>query len=147
MRAASAACVGCAVAGATAHASSTATASLTTIIVTGGSVRDMKRALLVVVVLGCKARHEPAIREGSSAPPVASGKHDAIARVDFNRFAVRQNLPVFWVADKNNDKSIDPAETAALLFYPTTGQWVANGAFTKDFEDAYARIVAAAKAP
>jgi len=117
----------------------------------------MKRLLLVLLVLSCKSRHEPEIRgtfgsgSGSTLPPpvapVAGAKHDAISRTDFNKFAVRMNLPVFWVADKNTNKSIDPDETVALLFYPTRGHWVDNGAFTKEFEDAYAKIVAASKAP
>lgn len=94
------------------------------------------------------------MREGSGsavatpAPAVAVGpKHDAISRTDFNRFAVRLDLPVFWTADMNHNSSIDPDETAALLFYPTVGHWTERGAFTKDFEDAYGKIVAAAKAP
>ncbi len=100
--------------------------------------------------MSCKPRHEPQPREplgsGSGSAAVAAKRHDAIARADFNRFAVRLNLSVFWIADANKDGSIDPDETAALLFYPTPGHWVDHGAFTKDFEDAYAQIVAASKA-
>jgi hypothetical protein len=105
----------------------------------------MQRILLaVLVVSSCKSRHEPEMREGSAAPPApvtaTKAKHDAVPRADFNRNGVRLNLPVFWVADTNKDGSIDPDETASLLFYPTTGHWVDHGAFTKDFEDAYAAI-------
>jgi hypothetical protein len=53
---------------------------------------------------------------------------------------------VYWIADANNDHAIEPAEVAALLFYPTVGQWVTAGAFTPAFETAYDAIVAAAKA-
>lgn len=67
-------------------------------------------------------------------------------RADFNRFAVRLNLPVYWIAD-DGDGRIEPEETAALLFYPTTETWTAAGAFTPAFEAAYARIVAASREP
>jgi len=58
--------------------------------------------------------------------------------MDFNRLAVRLNLPIYWIEDKNNDKTIDPDEVAQLLFYPT-----ANVALP----DAYQQVLAAMKAP
>ena len=30
------------------------------------------------------------------------------------------NLPVYWIADANNNKTLDPDEVAPLLFYPTS---------------------------
>src|SRR5262245_6066753 len=115
----------------------------------------MRTLLLVVISLtfACKARKEPQPRTGpgsgsgsGSAVTNAGNGHDAITRADFNRFAVRENLPVYWIADANNNKTIEPDETAALLFYGSEGKWIEGGKFTKDFEDAYAKIVAAAKA-
>ena len=70
-------------------------------------------------------------------PPPAPRKHDAIARVDFNRLAVRENLPVYWTLDANKDGNLDPDEVAPLLFYPTLPA----------FEAAYDQIVAARLAP
>jgi hypothetical protein len=70
-------------------------------------------------------------------------RHDAFARDALNRLAVRSNLPLFWVADANHDGAIDPAEVKTLLFYPTATAWTKDGAFTKEFEDAYAQLVAA----
>jgi hypothetical protein len=77
-------------------------------------------------------------------PPIA---HDQIDRMAFNRVAVHLNLPLYWTSDPDNDGKIEPAETAALLFYPGSNdaKWVDNGAFTPAFEAAYARIVAASK--
>jgi hypothetical protein len=121
----------------------------------------MKLAALVVAVLAstaCKGRQEPKPREqagsnarvvegtGSAKPPLA-GTYDAIARPEFNRWAVRLNLPVYWIADTNEDKRVDANEVAALLFYPTSGLWVAGGKLTPEFDAAYQDIVAASKAP
>lgn len=109
----------------------------------------------LIAVVACKPRHEPQPRvapgagsgSGSAAPAAATGKLDRISRADFNRFAVRLDLPVYWIADTNGNQAIDPDEVASLLFYPTSATWVSSGAFTKDFTDAYEQIVAASKAP
>ncbi|HEU0033101.1 MAG TPA: hypothetical protein VFQ53_20855 [Kofleriaceae bacterium] len=60
---------------------------------------------------------------------------------------MRANVPVYWIADKDSDKSLDPDEVASLLFYPTEGKWVTSGRFTPEFEAAYDTIVTASKAP
>jgi hypothetical protein len=118
----------------------------------------MKRALLLIVVslIGCK-KNEPAPspKEGSGSQQVDPAKpvpvpvrtHDVLARADFNRWAVRQNLPVYWIVDADSDNNLDANEVASLLFYPTEGKWVsADGKFTAEFEKAYDAIVAASKA-
>ncbi len=110
----------------------------------------MNKLLLLLAVIGACKKNEPAPKEGSGSDvkppgPAEVKKHDAIARIDFNRWAVRLDLPVYWIADTNSNKSLDPDEVAPLLFYPTAGNYVANGAFTKDFETAYDQIVAASK--
>lgn len=122
----------------------------------------MRTALFVgsCVLAGCTTHTEPPPREppgaGEAAAPTdatamraaaPSPAHDAIARMDFNRFAVRLNLPVYWIADANGDGRIDPPETASLLFYGGAPVWTEGGAFTRAFEAAYAQIVAASKAP
>jgi hypothetical protein len=71
-----------------------------------------------------------------TAPP-----YDKIERLRFNQLAVERNLPLYWVADANANKAIDPAEVAALRFYPTKGEWVADGAFTKAFEEEYKNLI------
>lgn len=63
---------------------------------------------------------------------------------EFNRRAVRLNLPIFW-ADTNGNTSPDPAEIKALLFYPSETKWTEGGAFTPAFKEAHARILAAEK--
>ncbi len=69
-----------------------------------------------------------------SPPP---RKHDAISRTEFNRWAVRLDLPIYWIADANGDGNLDPAEAASLMFYPKS----------TSLEAAYDQIVAASKAP
>jgi len=84
----------------------------------------------------------------SVVPPEAKPaprRHDAISRIELNRWAVRENLPVYWTIDANNDRNLDPDEVASLLFYPTAATWVQGGAFTRAFETAYDQIVAASK--
>jgi hypothetical protein len=80
-------------------------------------------------------------------PPPPARKHDVISRIEFNRWAVRENIPVYWILDANVDNDMQPDEVASLLFYPSTGTWTANGRFTRELEAAYDRIVAAQKSP
>lgn len=112
-------------------------------------MRILTLLFVVLAAVACKKKQEPTPREGTGtgvATPAAK-PHDAISRADFNRFAVRMNLPVYWIADENNNKVLDVNEVAPLLFYGTTPAWVEGGAFTPDFEAAYDKIVAASKAP
>jgi hypothetical protein len=108
-------------------------------------------AVAVLSLVACKRKHEPQPRtstgSGAGSGQPATGAKTAISRADFNRFAVRSNLPVYWISDANGNSALDPDEVAALLFYPTVGHWVDHGAFTPELEKAYADIVAASKAP
>ena len=83
----------------------------------------------------------------TATAPAAASTHAVVDRIAFNRSAVHLNLPLYWSADRNANGAIDPDETATLLFYPTSAQakWVEGGAFTRAFEDAYARIAEDAK--
>ncbi len=119
--------------------------------------------LALAVVSACKSSPPPAVPAPAPSEPVAPApapppeqlsspvaqptKHDAIARMDFNRFAVRLNLPLYWIEDKDRDNDLDPDELAPLLFYPPSPAWLVNGSFTRDFDVAYELIVKASKAP
>lgn len=131
---------------------------------------------LVALAAGCKTRKEPTPRKkdqagsGSAAlapvttparPPTAPAPapRAKLSRADFNRFAVRANLPVYWIADGNSNGQIDAGEVASLLFYPppdpTAAQaasegdapWVSGGKLTPAFEAASKAIADAAQAP
>ena len=68
-------------------------------------------------------------------------RHDAVSRHEFNRAAVRLNLPLLWAADGDGSGAVSPDEVVSLLFYGGDRDWVADGRFTPEFEDAYDRIV------
>jgi hypothetical protein len=110
----------------------------------------MRIAPVVVIALAfvaCKKREEPQPRAtGSAGMPQPTKGYGEVDRMVFNRTAVHLNLPVYWSADANNNKVLEPDEVAPLLFYPTQGNWVKDGAFTREFEDVYGKIAAASKA-
>ena len=104
----------------------------------------MRTALLLCAVLlsSCKSRKEkeqpqPTPASGTAVAPVAKA-FDQVPRMDFNRWAVRLNLPIYWIEDKDTDNVVDSDEVATLLFYPTA---------SISLQDAYDQILAASKAP
>jgi len=122
--------------------------------------------LLVVALVSCKSAPEPQLLPVTdptggpdspampAEPPaavVAERRHDAISRTELNRWAVRENLPLYWTIDADKDGNLDPDEVASLLFYPSSrtpaSTWVMGGRFTPALEAAYDQIVAASKAP
>jgi hypothetical protein len=114
----------------------------------------MRTLLLIVVTLtavACKRKQEPAPREapktGSGSAAVAPRTYDAVARADFNKLAVRLNVPVYWIADANNNKVLEAGEVAPLLFYGGERTWTDAGKFTPDFDAVYDQIIAASKEP
>jgi hypothetical protein len=74
------------------------------------------------------------------SPPAPAFEAFGIPRIEFNQAAVRLNLPVYWVSDADNDQIIDPAEVAALRFYPTLETWVEGNEFTPAFVAVFAKI-------
>ena len=106
----------------------------------------MRTAVLLVATLAvaCKSKSEPQMRSapgsgsGSATGAVQPARRDGLPRPDFNRWAVRLNLPIYWVLDKNADKAIDEDEVTSLMFYPTA---------SIALDTAYAQILAASKAP
>jgi hypothetical protein len=117
--------------------------------------RALVFAAIVVSLISCKRSSEPTPRtqQGSGsgsaelARPTPARAHNALPRIEFNRWAVRANLPVYWIADTNNDGQLDPDEVTSLLFYAAAEpKWVAGTRFTPELEQAYDTIVAASKA-
>ncbi len=118
---------------------------------------------LSVPATACQTRREPMPRArlgsgsaGAPAPvstsapdagPAAPPAPRAIARDEFNRWAVRLNLPIFWIGDTDGDGAVDPGEVAPLLFYPTAGEWTRDGKPTPAFDAAVRAIAAASVAP
>lgn len=81
------------------------------------------------------------------APAGPSAKGGGPSRLDFNRLAVRLNLPLFWAADRNQSGTPDPDEIVSLLFYPEQGRWVENGQFTEAYQQAYQKLLDLAAHP
>ena len=106
----------------------------------------MRTALLLCAVLAisCKSTKKndakPPDKGSGSATDVApiSKAFDQVPRADFNRWAVRLNLPIYWIEDRDNDRVVDPDEVASLLFY---------GGDAPALPAAYEQILAASKAP
>ena len=110
----------------------------------------MHRSLVCIACLGfllsaCEKAAEPAASTPAGDTPAAA--YDRIARIDFNRNAVRLDLPVYWSEDRDRDGAIDPGEVVTLRFYPTSPAWAAGGSFTPAFAEAYERIAAPAAEP
>ena len=59
----------------------------------------------------------------SAAAPSASGAAAApakVSRADFNRFAIRTNVPLFWASDPDGNGVPERDEVRTLLFFPTS---------------------------
>ena len=72
--------------------------------------------------------------------------YHAIERLEFNRLAAEQFIPVFWREDINKDGSIQPDEISALIGFggPHENElthWVKDGQFTPAFAYAYQRLL------
>ena len=89
-------------------------------------------ALALVTVAGCGKR------EAGPATPA----YGALNRIDFNRRAAEEFLPLFWREDSNGDAALQPGELAVLWGLPDDDAtlWVADDAFTPKFTEAYARL-------
>lgn len=83
----------------------------------------------------------------SETTATATKRHCPKARAHFNRAAVRLNLPLYWMADANNDGTPNPEEIAELLFYPDSGRFFAEGKPTAELQSAIARVQSWMKSP
>lgn len=65
-----------------------------------------------------------------------------LGRIDFNRRAAEEFLPLFWRDDANSDGTLQPAELAVLWGLPDDDAtlWVNNEGFTPKFVDAFKRL-------
>jgi len=54
------------------------------------------------------------------APPSVPPPPRKLSRADFNRFAIRLDVPLFWAADTNGNGLPERDELRTLLFFPTS---------------------------
>ena len=99
------------------------------------------RAPLAVVVVGFALPLAAAPAKEAAAPAAPSSTFGDVDRATFNRLAAELYLPLFWRADKDGDKAVDPDEVATLWGIPGDG-YVSGGAFTPKWTEAYGRILA-----
>ena len=66
----------------------------------------------------------------------------ALTRADFNRLACKADLPLFWIADNNNDSKLDPAELAVTgSGKKARAKYLKKGRFSKRFTKSYRKLV------
>lgn len=86
----------------------------------------------------------PAAATAIAAPPKARPlpPYDlpALGRADFNRLAVKADVPLFWRADTDNEGVPDPAELATVGGEKPT-RYIGKDGLTRDFEKAYRQLV------
>ena len=68
-----------------------------------------------LILTACSGSSDSAKAAAQAAPPA----RDQLTPAEFNALAVRRNVPLYWVADTNGNKSVDDDEVVPLLFYPT----------------------------
>src|SRR5262245_41419764 len=78
-----------------------------------------KRSVFLAVLCASAAlacdepkKDQPAPTGQSTQAVQQAAKYDRVPRLDFNRIAAELALPIFWVADKNNDNALSPDELA-----------------------------------
>jgi len=86
-------------------------------------------AILLLTLAGCGPREAPLV-------------YNAVSRLDFNRRAAEEFLPLFWREDANGDATLQPGELAVLFGPPDDDAtlWVEDEAFTLKFVEAYAKL-------
>ena len=115
------------------------------------SMRQRSSLVLALVLIPACAAEPPPPAPPPPPPPPAPvvvappprPVYQGLDRLEFNRNAVRTNLPIYWVSDANHDGIVDPAEVVPLRFYPTVGIWTDDNAFTPEFDRAWQTIKAA----
>jgi len=76
---------------------------------------------LLALVTACKSQATQSSEQQPHPESTVPGPpRPSLTRADFNRAAVRLNLPLFWRADANLNGRPDDEEIATLLFYPTS---------------------------
>ena len=70
---------------------------------------------LALVLVACSGPSDSAKQSQAAATQAA---RDQLSPAEFNALAVRRNIPLYWVADTNGNKSVDDNEVVPLLFYP-----------------------------
>ncbi len=104
-------------------------------------------ALAMGLSTGCGAP-APLVVSDAAMPPPPRPALDELARARFNVLAVERHLPLFWDADADGDRVLDPDELVVVWqgVEPTRrADWAAKDGFTERFYASYSALVAYAK--
>lgn len=98
-------------------------------------------AVLVGVLCGACATEKP-VEVAPPTPPPAPPPLDTsvVPRLEFNRAVVERGASLFWTADANGNKALDPDELAVTWGGGSLDAWVNDGAFTQAFRDLYGSL-------
>lgn len=103
----------------------------------------------VLSVSACRSEEKPvtppaATPASAPTPPKVAPRFDALSRDDFNLRAQERFVPLFWRADLNADKNLDPNELAVLWgpWSLTHDELVGSTGFTPKFGELYAQVLA-----
>ena len=78
------------------------------------------------------------------APAADDVSLDKLSRDDFNRAALRLNVPLFWMYEENPSNTVRPEVLTTLNFYPDSDSLVwkdKDGKFTPAFKDIYKKMI------
>lgn len=114
-------------------------------------MRVLPLAAVSLVLCACPSEQKPpppkpaevlSVRFADGGGYEVKPSYDKLLRIDFNQQAQERSLPLFWRADANGDKVLEPEELA-VLWGPQGKRredYVVNGAFTKAFDAAYRQL-------
>ncbi|GAC1590851.1 MAG: hypothetical protein NVS3B20_17210 [Polyangiales bacterium] len=92
--------------------------------------------MAMVGLIGCSSADNGISAEGASELSAST----SLSRDEFNRRAIRLNLPLAWAEDANHDGAVQPNEIVSLLFFSEEGRWTKDGKFTPEYQEAHAKI-------
>lgn len=105
-------------------------------------MRPLLLSLAGCVALTACRKSEATPPPETSKPTVTTPAYEELDRLDFNRRATAQALPLFWRDDANGNGKLDPAELVTIWGSLSAGgdraRYVTGeGSFTPEFEEVY----------
>ena len=107
-------------------------------------------AALLLSVTACKKDMNVNNATDAQNAETQANTLDQLDRLDFNRAAVRLNLPIFWISEATPNQNLRPELLTRLNFYPSSDSFTwkgEDGQFTPEFIETYKRMVEVMKDP
>lgn len=103
----------------------------------------MKKMFLMLVVMFLAVAANAGSKESAVVKQFGV---PALSMIDFNRLAFASGINLFWNADKNNSRTIEPSELISVGAGSSLAPYVEGGKFTDTFKNAYLKLVDAKRA-